>query len=183
LKTPLPDLRHLHGIMAEFASADELVAAVRRVRAAGFQILDAYSPFPIEELPDALGLRPSRIPLVMVAGGFAGALLGYGMQYYATVISYPMNIGGRSLPAWPALIPVTFELTIFCAVIGGLLALFIAWQLPQVYHPVFNHPDFRRASQDRFFLCLEVKGSRFEPLRAAAFLETLDPISVEAVEK
>jgi hypothetical protein len=119
----------------------------------------------------------------MLAGGCAGALLGYGMQYYATVKSYPMNIGGHALPAWPALIPVSFELTIFCAVISGLLALLITWRLPEVYHPVFNVPDFRRASQDGFFLCIEAKDARFEPVRTAAFLETLGPISVEAVEK
>ena len=183
MKTAPADFHQLHGLMAEFTSAEQLLMAVQRARGAGFRCLDAYAPFPIEEMPEALDLPASRIPWVMVAGGLIGALLGYGMQYYATVISYPMNIGGRALPAWPALIPVTFELTIFCAVLGGVLALFIAWQLPQVYHPVFNHPAFRRASQDRFFLCLEAKDAKFEPVRTAAFLRTLEPMSVEAVEK
>jgi hypothetical protein len=183
MKTSLPKQTRLHGIMAEFASADELVSAVRKTRAAGFRRLDAYAPFPVEELPDALGLGRSPIPFIMAAGGFAGAALGYGMQYYATVISYPMNIGGRSLPAWPALIPVSFELTIFGAFLGGLLSLLVAWQLPEVYHPVFNHPDFRRASQDRFFLCIESSDGKFEPLRTAAYLATLRPISVQEVKK
>jgi hypothetical protein len=173
----------LYGLMAEFASAGALLAAARQARAAGFRRLDAFAPYPIAELPEALELPSSHIPLFMLGGGILGALAGYGMQYYATVISYPMDIGGRPLPSWPALIPVTFELTIFGAALAGLGALLFTLRLPKVYHPVFNHPDFRRASQDGFFLCIHAGDAQFEMQRTADFLATLQPISVEAVKR
>jgi hypothetical protein len=177
------DLRNLYGFMAEFDSAAALVNAARRAREAGYREMDAYAPFPVEELPEALDLAPSRIPLVMFGGAVAGALTGYGMQYYATAISYPMNIGGRPLPSWPALIPVTLELTILFAVFGGLAALFITLRLPAVYHPVFNVPNFGRASQDGFFLCIRTEDGRFDPATTPAFLENLQAVSVEPVPK
>ena len=179
----MPDHQHLHGIMAEFSSVEALVDAVRRTRAAGYRHLDAYAPFPVEELADALEMPPSRIPVFMLAGGFAGAAGGLGMQYFANLYAYPMNIGGRPLNAWPAFIPATFELIIFCAVLGGLAALFFTLRLPMVYHPVFNHPGFRRASRDGFFLCIEAGDQRFDARQTAFFLRTLGPVSVETVEK
>ena len=179
----VPDHQHLHGVMAEFSSVERLVGAVRRARAAGYRRLDAYAPFPVEELAEALELPPSRIPLFMFAGGLAGAAVGLGMQYFANLSAYPMNIGGRPLNAWPAFIPATFELIIFCAVLGGLAALFFTLHLPTVYHPVFNHPDFRRASRDGFFLCIEAEDGRFDPRQTAFFLRTLGPLSVQTVEK
>jgi hypothetical protein len=143
----------VYGLMAEFASARALLDAARQTRAAGFRKLDAFAPYPIAELPEALELPASPIPFFMLGGGILGALAGYGMQYYATVISYPMDIGGRPLPSWPALIPVTFELTIF------------------------------GASQDGFFLCVHAGDPQFEIQRTADFLATLQPISVEAVKR
>jgi hypothetical protein len=169
--------------MAEFDSAEELIAAARLTTKSGYKITDAYAPFPIEDLNDALDLPASRIPIVMLCGAIIGAFLGYGMQYYATVISYPMNIGGRALPSWPGLIPVTIEFTILAAVCCGIFSLFIVTKLPRVYHPVFNHPDFRRASQDGFFLCIRAKDKRFDYVATERFLRDLDPISVMAVEK
>ncbi len=180
---PLVDRRRLHGFMAEFATVALLVAAARRSRMEGYRQVEAYAPFPVEELAEALELRPSRIPWVMLGGGIAGALAGYGMQYYAMVISYPMNIGGRPLHAWPAFIPVTFELTILFAVLGGLAALFFTLGFPAVYHPVFNHPDFRRASRNGFFLCIESGDELFDVERTPEFLRMLQPMSVQAVEK
>ena len=177
------DQQHLHGIVAEFASVDALAEAARRTRAAGYRHVDAYAPFPAPELADALELPPSRIPLFMLAGGFAGAALGLGMQYFANLYAYPMNIGGRPLNAWPAFIPATFELIIFCAVVGGLVALFFTLRLPSVYHPVFNHPDFRRASRDGFFLCIESADARFDAHRTTLFVRTLGPRSVREVVK
>ena len=178
-----PTRQHLYGLMAEFDSAAELLAAARRTTDAGYRVTDAYTPFLVEGLDDALDLPASRIPLVMLGGAFFGALLGYGMQYYATVISYPMNIGGRALPSWPGMIPVTVELTILCAVCCGVFSLFIVTKLPRVYHPVFNHPDFRRASQDRFFLCIRTKDQKFDYPETESFLRSLNPLSVKPVEK
>ena len=179
----MPEAQQVHGIMAEFSSVESLVAAARRTRGAGYRKLEAYAPFPVEELTDALELPPSRIPLFMLAGGLAGAAAGLAMQYFANLYAYPMNIGGRPLNAWPAFVPATFELIIFCAVLGGLLALFFTLHLPSVYHPVFNHPDFRRASRDGFFLCIESGDKQFDARRTAFFLRTLGPVSVQTVEK
>ncbi len=178
-----PAVHQIHGIMAEFPSVESLVAATRRARAAGYRSLEAYAPFPADELADALELPPSRIPLFMFAGGLAGAAAGLAMQYYANLYAYPMNIGGRPLNAWPAFIPATFELIIFCAVLGGLVALFFTLRLPSVYHPAFNHPDFRSASRDGFFLCIESGDRQFDVRQTAFFLRTLGPVSVQTVEK
>ena len=179
----LSELHKLHGLMAEFPSAEALVAATRQVREAGYRKVDAYAPFPVDELPAALDLPSSRIPLFMLGGGFTGAAAGLGMQYYANFVAYPINIGGLPLNAWPAFIPATFELIIFFSVLSGLLALFFTLHLPAVYHPVFNHPDFRRASRDGFFLCIECTDPQFEGQRTASFLRTLAPLSVQPVEK
>lgn len=178
-----PTHPHLYGLMAEFASADALVAAARRATEAGYRVTDAYAPFPVEGLADALRLPPSRVPYAILGGALGGACLGYGMQYYATVISYPMNIGGHALPSWPGLIPVTIELTILSAVLCGVATLFIVTKLPRVYHPVFNHSNFRRASQNGFFLCIRAKDKSFDYPETHRFLESLSPKSVEAVEK
>ena len=178
-----PENDKLHGVMAEFASADALIAAARRARAAGYRRLDAYMPFASGALVDALDLPPSPIPYVMLAGGLLGAAIGLGMQYYANLRAYPMNIGGRPLNAWPAFIPATFELIILFAVLGGLVSLFVILKLPTIYHPVFNHPDFRRASRDGFFLCIEAADPRFDARQTAFFLRTLSPTSVQTVEK
>ena len=179
----MPEIHQVHGVMAEFSSAETLVAAARRTRAAGYRRMDAYAPFPVEELPDALDLPPSRIPFFMLAGGVAGAAGGLAMQSYANLFAYPMNIGGRPLNSWPAFIPPTFELIILCAVLAGLVTLFFTLHLPSVYHPVFNHPDFRRASRDGFFLCIESRDPQFDERKAAFFLRTLTPLSVQTVEK
>ena len=158
--------------------------AAHRTRAGGLPSdVDAYSPFPVEGLAEALDLPPSRIPLFMLGGGLAGAAVGLGMQYYANLFAYPMNIGGRPLNSWPAFIPATFELIILFAVLGGLVTLFFTLHLPTVYHPVFNHPDFRRASRDGFFLCIESTDKQFDPRQSAFFLRTLGPLSVRTVEK
>lgn len=178
-----PKPHQVHGLMAEFSSVESLVAATRRTRGAGYRSVEAYAPFLVEELADALELPPSRIPLFMFAGGLAGAVAGLAMQYFANLYAYPMNIGGRPLNAWPAFIPATFELIILCAVLGGLAALFFTLRLPTVYHPVFNHPDFRRASRDGFFLCIESADQQFDPRQTAFFLRTLGPVSVQTVER
>ncbi len=172
-----------HGVLAEFSSVETLIDAVKQSRAAGYRHLDAYAPFASDELFEALQLSHSRIPIFMFAGGLSGFTAGLGMQYYANLHAYPMNIGGRPLNAWPAFVPATFELTIFFAVLGGLIALFITLRLPAIYHPVFNHPDFRRASRDGFFLCIEAADIKFDSRKTAFFLRALGPLSVEVIEK
>lgn len=173
----------LYGLMAEFADGEALVEQARKARAAGYGKLAAYSPYPIEELPAALGLRKSRLPWLVLLGGIAGGVAGFGMQYYASVIDYPLNIGGRPLNSWPAFIIVTFELTILAAAGAAVLGMILRNGLPQPYHAVFNAPGFERASQDRFFLCVEAADPAFERDKTADFLGTLNPLAVVEVEK
>ena len=172
----------LYGLMAEFATGEELVAQAQRAYTAGYRKLAAYSPYPIEELPAALGLRSSRLPWLVLLGGIAGGVAGFGMQYYASVIDYPLNIGGRPLNSWPAFVIVTFELTILAAAGAAVLGMLLRNGLPQPYHAVFNAPGFARASQDRFFLCVEAADPTFDRAKTAAFLESLGPLAVAEVK-
>jgi hypothetical protein len=173
----------LYGLLAEFAGPDNVLAAARAARAAGYRRMDAYTPFPVEGLAEALGLAHTRLPLLVLAGGIAGALLGYGLQYWISAIAYPLDVGGRPLHSWPAFIPVTFEVTVLVASFAAVLGMFALNGLPMPYHPLFNVPAFSLASRDRFFLCIEARDPRFDPVGTRAFLEGLGPVGVSAVEK
>src|SRR4051794_39901869 len=167
--------------MAEFESHEALVDAARRTHAEGYRRLDAYSPFPVHGLSEALGRRKTRVPLIVLIGGMTGGLGGYFMQWYAMRIDYPFNIGGRPLHSWPAFIPITFELTILCAALSAIIGMLALNRLPEPYHPVFNVPEFRRASLDRFFLCVEATDPKFDFVGTRTFLEGLRPESVKEV--
>jgi hypothetical protein len=167
--------------MAEFEDATSLVAATRRAHEAGYRSLDAYSPFPIEELHEALGARHTRLPLIVLIGGLCGCVGGYALEYWSSVIAYPLNIGGKPLHSWPAFIPVTFECTILGAALSCVLGMLALNRLPMPYHPVFNVPRFALASRNRFFLCIESKDPKFDVDATRHFLETLEPREVTAV--
>jgi Ni/Fe-hydrogenase subunit HybB-like protein len=171
----------LYGLMAEFADPEDLLAKARQTYAAGYRKISAYSPFPIAELPAAIGLRGTRLPWLVLLGGLAGAVGGFALQYYAAVIDYPWNIGGRPLNSWPSFIIVTFELTILGAAATAVLGMLLRNGLPQPYHAVFNAPRFRLASQDRFFLCVEAHDPKFDLIETRRFLESLRPAEVVAV--
>jgi Ni/Fe-hydrogenase subunit HybB-like protein len=173
----------LYGLMAEFTDPEALVKQARVAHQAGYRKLSAYSPFPIEELPAALGLRRSNLPLLVLLGGMVGAVVGFGMQYYAAVIDYPWNIGGRPYNSWPSFIILTFEMTILFAAGTAVLGMLLRNGLPQPYHAVFNAPRFRHASQDRFFLCVEAHDPKFDLTQTHQFLASLGPAEVVAVEK
>src|ERR671910_518347 len=157
------DMAHLdttpshYGLMAEFPSASALVTAARRAREAGYTKLDAFSPFPIEELNEALKLPRNRVPLVVLLSGLTGLVAGYGLQYWASVIEYPLNIGGRPFHSWPAFIVPTFEMTILFAALSAVFGMFFLNGLPQPYHPVFNVPRFALASRERYFLLIDAR--------------------------
>jgi len=173
--------KSLHGLMAEFDSTTQIVAAARRTREAGYRKIEAYTPFPIEDLNHALGLHRSLVPYIVLTGGILGALGGFALCYWTSAIAYPMNIGGRPLNSWPQFIPVTFETTVLGAALTAFIGMWALNKLPQPYHPVFNVPAFVRASTDRFFLCIEATDPRFDLGGTKQFLEGLKPLGVSEV--
>lgn len=170
----------LYGLLGEFDSAAELLRAMRVARGQGYRALDAYSPFPVEGLSDALGFHTSAVPLLGLIGGIAGAVTGFGMQLFIHVTLLPINVGGRPLDSWPAFIPVTFEMAVLFSALTMLVGLLILNGLPEPYHPVFNVAAFAGASRDRFFLCVEARDPRFDldatrqALHAAGALEVTE---------
>lgn len=173
----------LYGLLAEFETSDALLAAAQAASAQGFRQLDAYSPFPIEGLAEAIGFEKTRVSLVVLIGGIVGGATAYAMQYYSTVWDYPMNVGGRPLHSWPSFVPITFELTVLFAAIAGVVGMLAMNGLPKPYHPVFNAPQFKLASQTRFFLCIKASDARFREDDTRGFLESLQPLSVREVEE
>jgi len=171
----------IYGVMAEFDSPSQLVSAARAARAKGYRKLDAYSPFPIEELTDALHLHKNKLPLIVLAGGVIGGLTGFFLQYWIAVVYFPINIAGRPLNSWPSFIIITFELTILFASLSAVLGMMALCGLPMPYHPVFNVPRFSAASRNRFFLCIESADPLFDRAQASQFLGTLEPTEVSEV--
>ena len=174
---------YLYGLMAEFRTPGELVAAAHKARQAGYQKMDGYSPFPIEELAEALGFHYNRLPWLVLAGGITGAVVGYGLQYWTSVIAYPLNVGGRPLHSWPSFIPPTFETTILFAALAAVLGMLALNGLPMPHHPVFNAPRFALATRDAFFLCIEADDPRFDREQTRRFLESLGARQVSEVER
>jgi hypothetical protein len=171
----------IYGVMAEFDSPSALVSATRAARAKGYRKLDAFSPFPIEELTDALHLHKNKLPLIVLAGGIIGGLTGFFLQYWIAVVYFPLNIAGRPLNSWPSFIIITFELTILFASLSAVLGMMALCGLPMPYHPVFNVPRFSAASRNRFFLCIEAADPLFDPAKTSEFLGTLEPKEVSEV--
>jgi hypothetical protein len=171
----------IYGLLAEFEDPAALVEATERAHAAGYRRLDAYSPFPIEELHHALGDPPSRLPLIVLLGGLAGCIGGYALQYWVSAIAYPLNVGGRPFHSWPAFIPVTFECTILVAALSAVLGMLALNGLPQPYHPVFNVARFALASRNRFFLCIEAVDPKFDLESTKQFLDSLHPREVTTI--
>lgn len=171
----------IYGLLAEFADVSSLVRAVHKARDAGYRKVDAFTPFPVEELSEALEAHDRRLPLLVLLGGIAGGIAGYLLQYWSATIAYPINIGGRPLHSWPAFIPVTFECTILGAALMAVLGMLALNGLPKPYHPVFNVPRFALSSRDRFFLCIQAQDPRFDPRSTREFLERLEPFEVSEV--
>ena len=178
----LDDAPRIYGVLGEFASAEELLEAARGVREAGYRQTDAYAPFPVHGLAGALGARETRLPYIVLVGGICGGVLGYLLQYYCAAVAYPLNIGGRPPHAWPAFVPVTFELTILGAALSAVLGMLALNGLPRPYHPLFNVPEFSLASQNRFFLCIEATDPKFDVAEATDFLSRIGSTQVQLVE-
>jgi hypothetical protein len=171
----------IYGVMAEFDKPALLVEAAHRAHQAGYRKMDAYSPYPVEGLAEAIGYHKTAMPLVMFIGGVVGCISGFCMQYWCAVISYPINVGGRPLNSWPSWIPITFEMTILLSALAGIFGLLGLCGLPMPYHPVFNVARFALASRDRFFLCIEATDPLFDRERTRQFLTELQPRAVEEV--
>ncbi len=173
----------IYGLMAEFEDPNELVAATYRAHYEGYRKMDAYSPFPIEELHEALGSPHTRLPLIVFMGGLIGCIGGYFVQYWANAINYPLVVAGKPFNAWPMFIPVTFECTILGAATAAVLGMLALNGLPTPYHPTFNVPRFALASRNRFFLCIEAHDPKFQLDRTRGFLESLGPREVSTVAR
>jgi hypothetical protein len=165
---------HIYGLMGEFKTPEQLIQAAEKSREAGYRRVDAYTPFPVEGLSEALGLRRSLVPFLTLVGGLLGGVTGFGFQYWVNVSSYPLNVAGRPLNSWPAFIPVTFELTILGASTFAVFGMLALNKLPQPHHPVFNVERFSHASNDRFFICIESRDPKFHLTETARFLQGLE---------
>jgi hypothetical protein len=164
------------GLLAEFASADGLLAAARRVRESGYERAEAYSPFPVDGLAEALGFARNRVPLFTFIGGLLGGIGGFWLQWYSAVVDYPVNIAGRPLDSWPMFVPVTFELAVLGSAFAAVISMFAANGLPQLRHPLFAAPEFDLATRNRFFLCLRSDDAAFDARESRELLESLHPM-------
>ena len=172
----------LFGVMGEFSTPEDLLAATKKAREAGYKHVEAYTPFPVEGLSEAVGFKWTAVPLLTLMGGVGGGLTGFGLQYWVAAITYPINIGGRPLNSWPAFIPVTFELTVLGASIFAVFGMLALNKLPQPYHPVFNVERFAQASTDKFFLCIEARDPKFDLVETSKFLQSLHAQHVNEVK-
>lgn len=170
----------IYGYIAEFRTGEDLLTATKASRAAGYTVMEAYTPIPMEEVAHALGHK-TRLPLIVLCGGILGALVGFGMQYWMSVVDYPINIGGRPLNSWPAFIVITFEMTILFAAVSAVLGMFALNGMPKPYHPVFNVPGFELASRNRFFLMILARDERFDMDATRHFMNGLDPFLLQEV--
>jgi hypothetical protein len=169
-------------MLIEFSEPDPLLEAAKLVHEAGFEKLDAYTPYPMEDLSEAIGFHKDRVALITLIGGLIGGIGGFFMQWYANVIDYPINVAGKPDNSWPAFIPITFELTVLGASLFAGFGMMLMNRLPKLWHPVFYHPDFQRASRDRFFLCIGACDAKYDPEKIRSLVSHLAPLSMLEVD-
>ncbi|AIE85551.1 DUF3341 domain-containing protein [Fimbriimonas ginsengisoli] len=169
------------GLVAEFDSAEALLAAAEKTKEAGYRKTDAYSPFPIHGLSEAIGFHDVRLPWIIFMGGLIGCTFGYTLQWYTAVIDLPMNVGGKPLNSIPAFFPVTYESTILFSALTAVFAMMALNRLPKPYHSIFNTPGFERATQDRFFLAIESRDKQYDAEGTRQFLQGLNPLTLNEV--
>lgn len=172
---------NIFGLLAEFDKVENVVAAARRTYNAGYRRIDAYSPFPVEELAEAIGFHNNGVALVTLVGGLLGGTGAFMLQWWINTINFPVNVGGRPYNSWPAFIIVTFEMTILFAGLSAVFGMLTMNGLPQPYHPLFNAPRFSRATRDRFFVVILSSDPKYDPIETRAFLEGLSPDSISEV--
>jgi hypothetical protein len=168
----------LYAMVAEFDTADEVLAATRAAYSRGFRRMDAFVPFPVEGLTEALGMRRTGVPLLTLLGGIAGGCTGYGMEFYSATIHYPLNVGGRPLHSWPAFVPITFELTVLFAALSAAIGMLVLNGLPRLHHPIFETPDFAQRNSSHFYLAIEAVDPHFDAQEIRKFLTGQKPRAV-----
>ena len=169
----MPLERELFGLLAEFDGPQALVAAAGRVREAGYRRFEAYSPFPVHGLAEAIGFNKTWLPMLVLIGGAVGCGAGYLLQYWVSAVAYPLNIGGRPLNSWPSFVPVTFEMTILFASLAAVLGMLALNGLPRPHHPLFGIERFDRTTRDGFFLCILARDPQFDERTTRDFLSSL----------
>jgi hypothetical protein len=179
----MTDDPHLYGLMAEFLKTDDIIEASRRAYEVGYRRMEAYSPFPVDGLAEAIGYHRNRVPRVVFIGGVVGGILAYFMQWYSAVVDYPIDVAGRPFHSWPSFIPITFELTILGASLAAVFGMLAMNGLPRPNHPVFNVPAFALASRSRFFLCIQANDPKFDRVATRQFLQELKPKEISEVER
>lgn len=179
----IEEVSPLYGLMAEFETAGELVAAARKTREAGFRNFDAYSPFPIHELDEAMDLHDNRVSLFTLIGGLIGACFGFGLASWVEAVALPLNIGGRPYISAPMYIPITFECTVLFGGLTAAISMILMNGMPSPYHPVFNVERFANASRNKFFLCIESEDPNFDREMTVGFLESLGPEEIAEVAR
>jgi hypothetical protein len=172
----------IYGLLAEFETPEQVLAAARRTREAGYRRIDAFTPIPVEGLAEAVGFTWTSLPIVVFIGGLLGGMTGFGMCWYANVISFPLDIGGKPFNSWPMWSPITFELTVLGGALAATFGMLAMNGLPTPYHPIFNVSRFALASTDRFFLCIKARDKKFDVAQTKAFLEGLNPHGVFEID-
>jgi ActD protein len=178
------DRHGVYGMMAQFEHPEQLLEAAKKTYAAGYRKMDAYTPMPVDGIADAIGFKRNWVSAVVLVGGLIGCVGGFGLLWWICEIAYPHNVGGRPFNSWPMFIPITFECTVLLASLSAVIGMLAMNKLPMPYHPVFNVESFaKRASIDRFYLCIEADDPMFDLEKTKTFLEDLNPEEVAQVEK
>ncbi len=172
----------IHGILAEFANPGALFSAAEKVRDAGFKAFDCHSPFPIHGMDAAMGMKRSKLGFVVAVVGTIGAGLGLLLQWWTATIEYPIIVSGKPLFSWQAFIIITFALMVLFGAFSSVLGMFHFNRLPRFHHPVFYSENFKKASDDGFFISIEVEDSLFDPVRTADFMESIGGKNIELLE-
>jgi hypothetical protein len=173
----------LHGLIAEFDEPGKVLAGARAAYEAGYRKMDAYTPFAVEDLAEALGMKKTAVPAITLVCAIIGGATGYGMQLFSATVHYPINVGGRPLHSWPAFVPITFELTVLFGALGAVIGMLALNGLPRLHHPVFETPFFTERNQSHFYLCIERLDPRFDEDATAEFLRKLAPLHVWEVRE
>jgi hypothetical protein len=171
-----------YALVAEFDSADTLLAAAEQARLTGYRKMDAYTPFPVHGLSEAIGFKDVKVPFSVFIGGLCGVTFGFSLLWYTATVDYPLDVGGKPFNSLPSFVPISFECTVLFSALTAVFGMLAYNRLPKPYHPIFNTPGFERASQDRFFLAIEAADPNYDSSKTREFLDSLHPLSVAEVE-